>query len=82
MHVGLQAISEPDERGYRTVLCLLNGQLRPVLVRDNSIAPAHPATEKADKNNAAHVAAPFAGTVTLGVAEGDSVTAGDPIGTI
>ena len=28
--IGLEAISDPDERGMRTVMCILNGQLRPV----------------------------------------------------
>ncbi|MBD3973328.1 hypothetical protein GUI00_21785, partial [Xanthomonas citri pv. citri] len=28
--IGLEAVSEADERGMRTVLCILNGQLRPV----------------------------------------------------
>ncbi|WP_405139218.1 pyruvate carboxylase [Nocardia sp. NBC_01388] len=80
--IGLEAISEPDERGMRTVMCILNGQLRPITVRDRSIASEVPTAEKADKNNAGHIAAPFAGVVTLAVSEGDSVTAGDTIGTI
>ncbi|WP_040780717.1 pyruvate carboxylase [Nocardia pneumoniae] len=80
--IGLEAISEPDERGMRTVMCILNGQLRPVSVRDRSIASDIPAAEKADKANPGHVAAPFAGVVTLAVSEGDSVAAGETIGTI
>lgn len=80
--IGLEAISEPDERGYRTVMCILNGQLRPVSVRDRSIASEVPAAEKADKNNPAHIAAPFAGVVTLVVGEGQHVTAGDTVATI
>ena len=36
--LGLQAISEPDERGYRTVMATINGQLRPISVRDRSVA--------------------------------------------
>ncbi|WP_067711221.1 pyruvate carboxylase [Nocardia yamanashiensis] len=80
--IGLEAISEPDERGMRTVMCILNGQLRPITVRDRSIASEIPAAEKADKTNAGHIAAPFAGVVTLAVAEGDAVSAGDTIGTI
>ncbi|MEV6097981.1 pyruvate carboxylase [Nocardia sp. NPDC051981] len=80
--IGLEAISEPDERGMRTVMCILNGQLRPITVRDRSIASEIPAAEKADKTNAGHIAAPFAGVVTLAVSEGDSVAAGDTIGTI
>ncbi|AII04523.1 MULTISPECIES: pyruvate carboxylase [Rhodococcus] len=80
--IGLEAISEPDERGYRTVMCILNGQLRPVSVRDRSISSEIPAAEKADKNNPGHVPAPFAGVVTLAVTEGQHITAGDTIATI
>ncbi len=80
--IGLEAISEPDEHGMRTVMCILNGQLRPVAARDRSVAADIPAAEKADKNDPGHVAAPFAGVVTLSVAEGDEVEAGDTIGTI
>ena len=80
--IGLEAISEPDERGMRTVMCILNGQLRPVLVRDRSIASAVPAAEKADRGNPGHIAAPFAGVVTVGVAVGDQVNAGQTIATI
>ena len=80
--IGLEAISEPDERGMRTVMCIMNGQLRPVLVRDRSIASAVPAAEKADRGNPGHVAAPFAGVVTVGVSVGDQVSTGETIATI
>ncbi len=80
--IGLEAISEPDERGMRTVMCILNGQLRPVVVRDRSIASEVPAAEKADRSNPDHVAAPFAGVVTVAVASGDTVDAGQTIATI
>jgi pyruvate carboxylase len=80
--IGLEAISDPDERGMRTVMCIFNGQLRPVLVRDNSIASEVPAAEKADRSNPDHVAAPFAGVVTVGVETGDKVEAGQTIATI
>jgi pyruvate carboxylase len=80
--IGLEAISEADERGLRTVMCILNGQLRPVVVRDESIADTVPAAEKADRANGDHVAAPFAGVVTVNVAAGDVVTAGQTIATI
>ncbi|MUL80568.1 MULTISPECIES: pyruvate carboxylase [unclassified Mycolicibacterium] len=80
--IGLEAISDADERGMRTVMCILNGQLRPVLVRDRSIASEVPAAEKADRNNPDHVAAPFAGVVTVGVVAGDTVEAGATIATI
>ncbi len=37
--LGLEAIGEPDERGMRTVMCTINGQLRPIHVRDRTIEP-------------------------------------------
>ncbi|MDM3977532.1 pyruvate carboxylase [Mycobacterium marseillense] len=80
--IGLEAISDPDERGMRTVMCILNGQLRPVVVRDRSIASDVPAAEKADRANPDHVAAPFAGVVTVTAEVGDEVEAGQTIATI
>src|SRR5699024_3734092 len=35
--IELQSIGEADERGYRTVMCVLNGQLRPLFIRDHAI---------------------------------------------
>jgi pyruvate carboxylase len=80
--IGLEAISDPDERGMRTVMCILNGQLRPVVVRDRSIASDIPTAEKADRSNPDHVAAPFAGVVTVAVSVDDTVDAGQTIATI
>ncbi len=80
--IGLEAISEPDERGMRTVMCIINGQLRPVLVRDRSIASTVPAAEKADRGNPDHIAAPFDGAVMVSVSEGDHVSAGQTVATI
>ncbi|MBD8507596.1 pyruvate carboxylase [Hoyosella sp. G463] len=79
---GLEAIAEPDERGMRTVMCTINGQLRPVKVRDRSVASEAPTSEKADKDNPDHLAAPFAGVVTVSVGAGDSIKAGETIATI
>ncbi|MEV7567416.1 pyruvate carboxylase [Streptomyces tanashiensis] len=80
--IELEAIGEADERGMRTVLSTLNGQLRPIQVRDNAAAADLPVTEKADRSDPGHVAAPFAGVVTLAVAEGDEVEAGATVATI
>ncbi|MGA8210490.1 MAG: biotin/lipoyl-containing protein, partial [Nocardioidaceae bacterium] len=80
--LGLQAVSEPDERGYRTVMCTINGQLRPVSVRDRSVAADAPTTERADTGKPGQVAAPFDGVVTVVVAEGDIVEAGTTVATI
>jgi pyruvate carboxylase len=63
-------------------MATLNGQLRPIPVRDRSIASALPVAEKAEKGNPNHVPAPFAGVVTLQVAEGDEVEAGATVATI
>jgi pyruvate carboxylase len=80
--LGLQSISEPDQRGMRTVMCTINGQLRPIGVRDRSVEADAPAQEKADRSQPGHVAAPFGGVVTPAVAAGDLVTAGDTVATI
>jgi pyruvate carboxylase len=80
--IELEAIGEADERGIRTVMSTLNGQMRPIQVRDQSVASDLPVTEKAEKGNERHVAAPFAGVVTLQVAEGDTVKSGATVATI
>jgi pyruvate carboxylase len=80
--IELEAVGEADERGMRTVMSTLNGQLRPIQVRDTAVSSDIPATEKADRANPGHVAAPFAGVVTLAVAEGDEVAAGATVATI
>ncbi|HWM57342.1 MAG TPA: pyruvate carboxylase [Pseudonocardia sp.] len=80
--IELEVISEADERGYRNVLATLNGQLRPVSVRDESVATDVKAVEKADRSDPNQVAAPFAGVVTLQVGEGDEVQAGQTVATI
>ncbi|MEE2036834.1 pyruvate carboxylase [Nocardiopsis sp. CT-R113] len=80
--IELEALGEADERGVRTVMATLNDQLRPLQIRDRALASKVRAAEKADKSNPGHVAAPFAGVVTLAVAEGDEVEAGATVATI
>lgn len=80
--IGLEAISDADERGFRTVMCTLNGQLRPVAVRDRSFDATVEKVRKADANDPTHLGAPFGGVVVLSVGVGDDVAAGDPVGTI
>ncbi|MFP5347128.1 MAG: pyruvate carboxylase [Actinomycetes bacterium] len=80
--VGLEAVGDADDRGMRTVMCTLNGQLRPIQVRDTSITVDVKAAEKADPSRPGHVPAPFAGVVTLKAAEGDEVEAGATVATI
>ena len=80
--VGLEAISEPDSKGFRTVMTKLNGQLRPVTVRDRKITVVEASAEKADPGKPGHAAAPFTGVVTPRVAVGDQVEIGQPIASI
>ena len=80
--LGLSAIGSADERGMRTVMCTINGQLRPIRVRDKSIKVDVKTAERADPSKPGHVAAPFAGVVTVTVTEGDQVEAGATVATI
>lgn len=82
LYVGLEAIGEADDRGVRTVMVRVNGQLRQVFVKDESVAVDAPLAEKADRTVPGHVAAPFSGTVTVKVTPGESVEAGQPVATI
>ena len=80
--LGVQSIGEAESKGVRTVMCTLNGQFRPIQVRDRSIEADVKAAEKADPGAPGQVAAPFAGVVTLAVAQGDAVEAGGVVATI
>jgi pyruvate carboxylase len=82
LFVGLEAIGEVDDKGMRTVMTTLNGQLRPVNVRDRSITVETKAAEKADGAKPGQVPAPFSGVVTLKVEEGATVSAGEAVATI
>ncbi len=82
LYVSLETISDPDDHGLRTVMVSLNGQMRPVMVRDRAVKVVVTQAEKADPANPKHIAAPFSGVVTLGVAPGDSVVSGGVVATI
>jgi pyruvate carboxylase len=80
--LGLEAVSEPDARALRSVMCTINGQLRPVTVRDRSVTTDVKEAEKADAGQPGHVAAPFAGVSTASVSPGDPVSAGQAVAVI
>ncbi|MEY4980956.1 MAG: hypothetical protein RL174_294 [Actinomycetota bacterium] len=82
IYVGLEAIGGADAKGYRTLMATVNGQLRPINVRDRKITVNTVQAEKADPTNLGHVAAPFAGVVTLQTVEGTHVEVGQPVATI
>jgi pyruvate carboxylase len=63
-------------------MATINGQLRPVNVRDRSVSSDVAVTEKADPTRPGQVAAPFQGVVTVVVEQGQKVAAGDTVATI
>ena len=80
--VRLDAVSEPDEKGMRQVILTVNGQVRPMTIRDENAESTVAEAEKADPSNPNHVAAPFAGVVNVTAKVGDEVAAGDQVATI
>jgi pyruvate carboxylase len=82
LYMQLEAITEPDERGFRTLQVTLNGQPRPIDAQDRSLEPKVPVRERADPGEEGHVAAPMTGVVTLAVGEGEEVGGGQQIGSI
>ncbi|AKK10495.1 pyruvate carboxylase [Corynebacterium uterequi] len=82
MVVRLDAIGEPDDKGMRSVVLTVNGQIRPLQVRDRNVESNVAEVEKANPAEAGHVPAPFAGVVTVSVKAGDAVKAGEPVATI
>ena len=76
-------LSEPNEKGLRTVYFELNGQPRSVDIKDNSISIEDLAKEMADISNRNHVAAPIPGLlVDVAVTEGLKVPKGAKLCTI
>jgi pyruvate carboxylase len=74
------ATGEPTPSGHRTVFFELNGQPREVTIIDKSLEPETKAAMKADPNNLTHIAASMPGMViTVAVAEGDKVKAGQKL---
>jgi pyruvate carboxylase len=82
LYIRLEAITEADERGLRTLMLTLNGQPRPIDAQDRSLKSEVPIREKADPSDDGHVAAPMTGVVTLAVDVGERVGVGQTIGTI
>ena len=82
MVVRLDAVGEPDDKGIRRVVTTVDGQIRPVRVRDRAVESVTAAAEKADPAVPGQVAAPFAGAVTVTAKVGDEVSAGDAVAVI
>ena len=59
--VGLEAVGEPNDDGIRSVVFRLNGQFRPIDIRDCHVASNVITSEKAKLHTPGHVAAPGPG---------------------
>lgn len=81
LHIKALAVSETlTQRGEREVFFELNGQLRTILVKDNSVEQDVTTNIKADKSHFGSVGSPMPGTVIeVYVKEGDKVTKGKPV---
>ncbi len=80
--LAISAIGEADDRGMRQAVCTVNGQMRVVSVRDESVTSTVAAAVRADPSVPGQIPAPFAGVVTVGVEVGDQITAGQQVATI
>ncbi|MDQ7992788.1 MAG: biotin/lipoyl-containing protein, partial [Propionicimonas sp.] len=80
--LSITAVGEPDDRGMRQAICGVNGQLRAVWVRDESVTTTVAAAERANPSVPGQVPAPFAGVVTLVVEVGDEIAVGQQVATI
>ncbi len=81
--VTYQALSEPDDKGERTVFFELNGQPRTVAVQDKARAPKGKAHRKADETDPGQIGAPMPGMIVgVGVQPGETVQEGDRLFTI
>jgi pyruvate carboxylase len=82
LYVELEAISEPDDGGHRTVLLRVNGQTRMVDTVDRSIGVVPAEAERADRDEPGHVASPVTGVVTITTEVGEHVTQGQRVAVI
>jgi pyruvate carboxylase len=80
LFIRLQAVSEPNEHGMRTLFFDLNGHPREVEVLDQRLAKPAATRAKADKDNLHHLGSPMPGTVVeVKVAQGDEIKEGDKL---
>jgi pyruvate carboxylase len=80
LFIRLVAVSEPNERGMRTLFFELNGHPREVQVQDRKLGIEVTARPKADKDNLHHLGAPMPGTIVeIKVKPGDEVKEQDKL---
>lgn len=78
--ITLKTITEPDEKGVRTIFYDMNGQARRIFIQDENVKANANVKPKADKLNPNHIGAQMPGSVTeVKIAEGESVTSGQAL---
>ncbi len=80
--VELQAVGELSPDGLRTLHVRVNGQPRPVQVRDRSVQVQDTAARRADPGDPRHVGAALPGLVQPKVAVGDRVSKGQALAVV
>ncbi|MCK9923226.1 pyruvate carboxylase [Frankia sp. AgPm24] len=80
--VELETLSEPDDAALRTLYLRVNGQPRPVRVRDTSITATTTAARRVDPADPKQIGAGLPGIVTFVVGVGDTVTAGQKLAVV
>ncbi|MBF7017396.1 pyruvate carboxylase [Staphylococcus durrellii] len=78
--ITLKAITEPDEKGVRTIFYDMNGQARRIYIQDENVKANVSVKPKADKLNPNHIGAQMPGSVTeVKTAEGENVKSGQAL---
>jgi pyruvate carboxylase len=78
--ITLKTITEPDEKGVRTIFYDMNGQARRIFIQDENVKANASVKPKADKLNPNHIGAQMPGSVTeVKISEGESVTSGQAL---
>ena len=78
--ITLKTITEPDEKGVRTIFYDMNGQARRIFIQDENVKANASVKPKADKLNPNHIGAQMPGSVTeVKITEGESVTSGQAL---
>jgi pyruvate carboxylase len=80
--VVLETVGEPDSAGMRTLYLRVDGQPRPLRVRDETVQTTNSATRRADPADPRHVPASLPGIVTFAVRVGDAVDKGDKLAVV
>lgn len=78
--ITLKAITEPDDKGVRTIFFDMNGQARRIYIQDENVKANASVKPKADKLNPNHIGAQMPGSVNeVKTKEGESVKSGQAL---